>query len=112
MSMLEKRYASDAVSLNGKIYVVGGYRTSALSSVERYDPAINQWEYVANMIEPRCGHRCCSVDNSIYAIGGGSGRKCYTSIEKYDPQIDKWTMVSMDRSFILSASYKYSLINC
>ena len=42
--------------LDGKLYAVGGdSRVGSLSSVERYDPALNAWETVAPMGAGRIG---------------------------------------------------------
>ena len=42
----------------GKLYAVGGYDGASrqcLSTVERYDPASNQWSFVADMSTRRSG---------------------------------------------------------
>ena len=37
----------------GKLYAVGGYGGGRISSVERYDPALDAWEAVAPMAAAR-----------------------------------------------------------
>lgn len=91
------RRGAAAVSLAGKIYVVGGWNDEFLSSVECYDPASNEWTSVAPLNIARAGHQCCVVDDSIYAIGGRQsiyGELPAIEIEKYDQRSNKWTIVS------------------
>lgn len=48
----------DAIVSAGKLYAVGGYDGASrqcLSSVEVYDPAADQWCYVADMSTRRSG---------------------------------------------------------
>lgn len=99
----QKRSHTDAISFGGKIYVVGGYNSNSLATVESYDPSKKIWNTVANLNVPRFNHRCCVSKGAIYAIGGcgNSLTELLASIEKYDVQLDKWTIVSY-RSFILA----------
>lgn len=58
------------VALEGFVYAVGGEDDSGpLSSVERYDPERNIWEFVESMTEARTGLAAVSVGRKIYAIG-------------------------------------------
>lgn len=93
--MQEVRCNGAACVLNKKIYMTGGTEEEdGLSSVERYDPAKNQWETVAPMNVERTQHNCCAMNGAIFVVGGCDGyMNWYTSVEKYDEQIDKWTIV-------------------
>ena len=55
--MAEARYRHAVAVLDGKLYAVGGgnYDDGVLSSVERYDLALNAWETVAPMGTARIG---------------------------------------------------------
>ena len=59
--------------LDGKLYAVGGYNDDDghLSSVERYDPALDAWEAVAPMAEARQAHGMAVLDGKLYAVGRG-----------------------------------------
>ena len=52
--MATARY-KHAVALDGKLYAVGGQDAgfNALSSVERYDPALDAWEVVVPIATAR-----------------------------------------------------------
>ncbi len=82
------RYKTEAVTVNGQIYVVGGYATGGLSSVEQYDPATNTWMTKTPMANARSGHKLAVVDGKIYAIGGSGTLK---AVEEYNPATDTWT---------------------
>ena len=82
---------SDVV--NGKIYVIGGYKNGvAFKTVEEYDPATDKWAKKADMPEIRLNLPVSSVNGMIYAIGGFRGEKglALSTVEAYDPIADKW----------------------
>ena len=58
--------------LDGKLYAVGGDNEDGvtLSSVERYDPALDAWEAVA----PLPADRCCAARGGPGAQAAGGGR--------------------------------------
>jgi len=88
--------------VNGKIYTIGGGETSggnysgttALSTVEEYDPATDTWTAKSEMPTARFGHSASVVDGRIYVFGGApSCPWCGTilTLEVYDPATDTWT---------------------
>jgi Kelch motif len=72
------RWDLTAVTLNGKIYAIGGQtkrdNTSQLGSntdiVEVYDPATDSWNTDNCMITPRDYFAAATVDGRIFTIGG------------------------------------------
>ena len=71
--MLSNRTEITAALLNDKIYVIGGadYRNGgAVSTVEIYDPAKDEWTEGTPLPEPRCCHVAEVVNGTIYAISG------------------------------------------
>jgi N-acetylneuraminic acid mutarotase len=82
------RFAYDGVEvLDGKIYFVGGYDSSAKNTAERYDPNTNQWETLNPMSTARYGHAAAVFNGKLYAIGG----KGLSSVEVFDPQTGQWS---------------------
>lgn len=78
-------------SVNGKIYVFGGYNGSTvLNLVEEYDPATDTWTTKSPMPTPRYGCRAAAVDGKIYVIGGN----IQNLNEEYDPNTDTWVTKS------------------
>ena len=93
---------------NGKIYVVGGFgqlgghwalnNYGALSTLEEFDPATNQWTTKTSMRVARGSVGVgAGLNGRIYVIGGStyeSASASYTavpSVEEYDPATDTWT---------------------
>ena len=90
-SMAQGRAGHAAVAIGGKVLVVGGLSQLtppvAMSSVELYDPAVNQWTTVASLSVPR-GDFTATVlaDGRVLAAGGGSA-----TAEVYDATTKGWT---------------------
>lgn len=93
--MKTKRCRLGLSGLNGKLYAAGGYDSAQfLSSVERYDPIKNEWEYVASMNVKRSRMALVTCNTKLYAIGGYDGTMNLSSVEMYDPDKNQWTLVS------------------
>ena len=75
------RGAHGAATVNGKIYVIGGYGSANLT--EEYDPATDTWTTKADMPTPRADFYCCVAYGKIYVIGG-------EITEEYDPSTETW----------------------
>ena len=84
------------VSFEGKIFALGG-RTSdqpgRLSTVEVYQPELNQWSPVAEMTVARSDFATVVLEDNIFAIGGFDGFQYLDSIEKYNPKTGSWAIV-------------------
>lgn len=91
------RLDAGAATVNGRIYVIGGFSGSTLATTEEYDPATDTWTPKANMPTPRRAPVVASVNNRIYAIGGMSypsriDQVLYTYVtEEYDPATNTWS---------------------
>jgi len=102
------RVDASAVSLNGKIYVMGGFdnligRSTFYDSMEVYDPATKTWSSKAKMPELRCDHEAVALNGYIYVIGGS--KAVYNSatgqykiemtdkVLRYNPSTDTWSTV-------------------
>merc|ERR1712194_237636 len=77
-------------------YAVGGHDgSSALESVEAYDPQLGAWALVASMSGRRHYHASVVLGGKIYVMGG-IGEGLLDTVEVYDPQADSWQrMASM-----------------
>ena len=90
-SMPTPRYGLSSATVNGIIYVFGGWNgVNYLSTNEAYDPATNTWTSKAPMPTARYYHTSSAVNGIIYVIGGDNGT--YLSVnEAYDPATNTWT---------------------
>ncbi|XP_066887785.1 kelch-like protein 3 isoform X9 [Kogia breviceps] len=109
-SMQERRSTLGAAVLNdllyavggfdgstGKLYAVGGYDGASrqcLSTVEQYNPATNEWTYVADMSTRRSGAGVGVLSGQLYATGGHDGPLVRKSVEVYDPGTNTWKQVA------------------
>jgi N-acetylneuraminic acid mutarotase len=92
--MRTRRFAHDAATAGGHIYVIGGTNETAfLGSVEtRRVDGDGEWHDVAPMPTPRGNHAVGVLDGMIYAIGGiVEGDRGTDVVERYDPADDQWT---------------------
>ncbi|MEK7400479.1 MAG: kelch repeat-containing protein, partial [Candidatus Poribacteria bacterium] len=94
--------ARNAPTVNGKIYVIGGWNpignpTLTLPTVEEYDPVTDTWIKKADMPTPRSNLAVAELNSKIYAIGGasfdagGNIVKVFSTVEEYDTETDTWT---------------------
>ncbi len=99
------RFGLAAVSLNGKIYAVGGYRLTYSKANEEYDPVTNTWATKAAMPTARTGLAAAAVNGKLYAVGGWISSPLATN-EEYDPATDIWatkTAIPTARSWLAVA---------
>jgi N-acetylneuraminic acid mutarotase len=85
-----------AVSLGGKLYVIGGFSGSTLARVEQYDPASNSWTRKADLHSARREFAAGAANGKIYVACGMSWSDpnavtYVTTTEEYDPVADTWT---------------------
>ena len=67
--------AYQAPIINGKIYLIGGYRFAgkqlvASDKVEIYDPVSNTWQIGPSLPNPIADHVPVAAGNAVYVIGG------------------------------------------
>ncbi|GAA6087414.1 kelch-like protein 23 [Tachysurus ichikawai] len=84
-------YGLCSVSLNNKLYLVGGQSTIT----DCYDPDRDEWTQIAMMKERRMECGAAVINGCIYVTGGYSYSKgtYLESIERYDPELDCWEIV-------------------
>ncbi|XP_056437887.1 kelch-like protein 20 isoform X2 [Gadus chalcogrammus] len=90
------RSGSAACTLNGKIYVIGGWHASTENTdkVECYNPETNKWTKCAPMKERRYRPGVAVVEAHIYVLGGEEGWDRYhDTIERYCSKTDTWEIV-------------------
>ena len=82
---------------NGKIYVMGGYPASRVSSrtVQIYDIASNSWQLGPELPQPNNHGMAAAVDGKIYLIGGQitddqQGASAVSTVYELDPAVGAW----------------------
>ncbi len=95
------RYGGAAADLNGKLYVVGGWRTDpttkqpvATSSVEIYDPTSQTWSAGTPMPIASADSAAGAIDGKLYVLTASTGDgSLHGLFYVYDPAADSWTQL-------------------
>ena len=86
------RWYPSAGVVNSTLYVVGGYSSGVLGTVEAYDPVSNSWTTRAPMPTPRRNFGMGVVNGILYAVGGiDQNNTILATVEAYDPATNTWT---------------------
>jgi N-acetylneuraminic acid mutarotase len=96
------RASTAACVIDGRIYVLGGYDTTAyLNTMEVFDPALNSWSrpVTSGRFTPRRGLCVGVVNDKIYAIGGYDGVKALSTFEMFDPTTNAWSTPATSGTF-------------
>lgn len=89
-------WRATAASINGKIYVFGGYRIinpfpfNPSNRVFEYDPQNNSWAEKASMPFARGAAAAVALGSKIHLIGGASNT-ALNSHQVYDPDLNTWS---------------------
>ena len=82
-----------AVSDGEFVYAVGGRDLSPdenSPALERYDPAVDQWQQLPDMPTPRGGLGAGVISGHLFAVGGERSTGVYGTVESYDLAGGKW----------------------
>jgi N-acetylneuraminic acid mutarotase len=86
------------VHLDGRLYVVGGYRENTFEPIDTlriFDLASQEWSTGSPLPTPRGAHATAILDGRIHAIGGRThGRVDVGAHEAYDPETDRWVSLA------------------
>lgn len=92
--MLVSRHDHGTVSLNNKLFVVGGFNShmGPLNRVEYFNSIRNRWEEVTPMLSKRKSLGVCVFNNKLFVSGGLDGNyNALDSVEYYDDSLQMWT---------------------
>jgi hypothetical protein len=106
------RVESGAVTVDGKLYALGGMTHTSripVEQVQMYDPAINDWSYVTNLPEPVNHFQPVAYDGKIYIIGTleGDGFPKESGVSKihiYDTRSNVWSQGGIPENRIRGAA--------
>ncbi|MCD4657442.1 MAG: right-handed parallel beta-helix repeat-containing protein, partial [Planctomycetes bacterium] len=89
---------SAAASLQGKIYVTGGYGFNPsqiyYKQTSVYTVQSDTWDYTKKpMLNARNGHVLLQLNGKLYAIGGRVVSTRTNTVEVFDPALDTWSYV-------------------
>jgi N-acetylneuraminic acid mutarotase len=88
------RQSMAAGTINGTIYVVGGWRRdqTALARVDAYNVASNTWSQVASLPQARVDpHGATVINGKLYVVGGRNNENALTkTLFVYTPGTNTW----------------------
>ena len=107
-SMNEVRSRAGAASLNGVIYVVGGFDgVTPLRTAEMFNPVTGKWRKIKPMGTARALAGVASMDGKVYVVGGwNGGNTCLSCGEMYNPETRRWT----DLPDLNTPSFNHNLV--
>jgi len=88
------RSANAAASLEGKIYVVGGYSNGFLGRVDVLNLRSGKWSRKKDLLVPRCFHAVVPVHDKLYVFGGLSKETDSITVEVYDSKQNSWSKLT------------------
>ncbi|MBN1486401.1 MAG: hypothetical protein JW981_02090 [Anaerolineae bacterium] len=81
-----------AITLNNRLYYVGGYDNQEQATCEVYVAEENHWVMCPSMLLPRGGLGLTALGGQVYAIGGGWENYLGFN-ERYNPKTNSWSVV-------------------
>lgn len=93
----EGRHHAGIASLDGFLYVIGGFTKAflsiwhATSTVYQYNPTTEEWRELAPMPSARGALGVTVYQNRIYAMGGYDGKHNSGAVEIFDPKTNTWS---------------------
>jgi len=86
--------APAAVTLNDRIYLIGGFGTTTnvpTSQVLVYDLPARNWSKAPPLPAPRGGHAAAILDGKIHVVGGGNSQSTIADHSVFDPAFNSWS---------------------
>ena len=107
---IDARYTFNLIEMDRYAYAIGG-RTwgeddqAILNTCERYNPATEKWEQMAQLNHPRCSAMAFQLSNRIFILGGYSGQsQRWTDVEVFHSERNRWSMLKVKLDFPLEGS--------
>ena len=116
--MKEEWLSCKTFCIKNELYVFGGLNVynNSVTSVEKYSPAANAWERVAEMRNDRKHFCACTFMNNVYVIGGILCGYHQTALcDKFDTKYNKWSEVARmndARNFSACAVFEGRIVVC
>jgi hypothetical protein len=81
---------------DGKLYAIGGHTGLFITGVvlpyvERYDPAADRWQRLADLSHPRSGAGVVTVGDRVVVYGGETREDVVRHTEIFDPRTGLWS---------------------
>ncbi len=84
----------NVAAVDNKLYLLGAIRIGSNftdGNTYLYDPAVDRWETVGRMSEPRGSSGVAVIGSRIYVAGGLQGNRVLAAFEVFDTVARRWT---------------------
>jgi N-acetylneuraminic acid mutarotase len=89
------RSSAAVETINGIVYVAGGYNAGGTSTLQAFDPTTNTWTALASMpITLYQGDGAGVINSRLYVAGGWNGPLPTSTLFMYDPSSNAWTTLA------------------
>ncbi|KAL8152358.1 hypothetical protein V2J09_010118 [Rumex salicifolius] len=88
--MLSVRAYSSVARVSDNFYIVAGGDGTWYDTVEAYNPFNDEWTSQPKLKEAAGSLATATVDNRIFAMGGGNGICCFSDMQMLDPDVGRW----------------------
>lgn len=88
------RYGLGAAAAGGRLYAVGGYNASPLTTNAEYDPASNAWAAKTALPAAANAPGVAAADGAVYLAGGEDAGGLLATMRRYDPASNSWTSLA------------------
>lgn len=78
--------------------------------MESYDPAKNLWTSHPSLKAKKGSMASATLNDKIFAIGGGNGHDCLSDVEMYDLQVGRWIPTRSMQKKVIFALYMHVCI--
>ncbi len=95
--MFNARGSAASVTIDKKVYLIGGTNANALNSMHIYNSLNDTWSIGPSMSQVRSGHTATVIDGKIYAAGGyflNPGVTALSSGEVLDTALGTWAPIA------------------
>lgn len=77
---------------------------------ECYNPLNNEWISCPSLSERKGCLASASLNDKIYALGGGNGTYCFKEVEMLDPVLGRWIPVQSMQQKVISLLFWSSTV--
>ena len=116
-SMMKDRTGSQAVCVNGEVYVFAGWNDSfkCINSVEKYSRSTKTWNIISSTYDKRQNFCACSFMSTVFVIGGNTDNTATNSCLRFDTKDCSWKEVAgmnEARTYAACAVFEERIVVC
>ncbi|QUI20895.1 hypothetical protein HZI73_00590 [Vallitalea pronyensis] len=93
--LIQPRYGFKTITVDDKIFIIGGYGQGYVDTIETFDHEANHWDIITSLPTTRLQPAVVAHENKIYVIGGyNQTDQELGTIDVYDLTHDTWSNIT------------------